>query len=172
MLKDILGKLPDEHFMARFWSKVDVGESDECWEWTAFINYKGYGQFQVKKSVPRIAHRVAYALVVEDHFTNKDLICHTCDNRKCCNPKHLYKGTPLSNMQDMINKGRAKHPPMSGIGSSKISAQDARYIQHMYKQVPTEQLASQFNLCVEHVRRIGRKQSWLNIKDCTIVHEF
>lgn len=33
-------------------------------------------------------------------------ICHTCDNPKCFLLEHLFLGTPLENMQDMINKKR------------------------------------------------------------------
>lgn len=27
-------------------------------------------------------------------------LCHACNNEKCCNPKHLYWGTPKDNMID------------------------------------------------------------------------
>lgn len=33
--------------MERFWSKVRIGEVDECWPWTAFVRPDGYGAFRV-----------------------------------------------------------------------------------------------------------------------------
>lgn len=31
-----------------------------------------------------------------------------CDNPPCCNPRHLYAGTPLDNVVDKVERGRLK----------------------------------------------------------------
>jgi hypothetical protein len=36
------------------------------------------------------------------------LVCHTCDNPPCINPKHLFLGTNKTNRQDAKRKGRLK----------------------------------------------------------------
>src|SRR6185369_1645310 len=36
-------------------------------------------------------------------------VCHTCDNRRCINPLHLFAGPRLVNMIDMRNKGRGNN---------------------------------------------------------------
>ena len=33
--------------------------------------------------------------------------CHRCDERRCCNPDHLYLGSHAENMADMKAKRRA-----------------------------------------------------------------
>ena len=32
-------------------------------------------------------------------------VCHACNNPQCCNPNHLYFGSPKDNIQDEIENG-------------------------------------------------------------------
>lgn len=80
----------------------------ECWEWQGAISAKGYGRLTYNQK--RLsAHRVAYELY-RGEIPNGFLVCHLCDNPRCCNPHHLWLGTAKENTQDAIAKGRLKPP--------------------------------------------------------------
>ena len=60
-------------------------------------------------------------------------VCHSCDNPSCVNPEHLWIGDALSNVDDMIAKGRrVSPPPMRGTDhpKNKISEKTARAIKN------------------------------------------
>lgn len=88
----------------RYWSKVSIKGEDECWDWLASLSSVGYGAFSIK-NIQYSSHRIAW------EFTNGKipegkLVLHKCDNRKCCNPNHLYIGTHSDNICDAITRNR------------------------------------------------------------------
>lgn len=91
----------------RFNSKVDRSAgSDGCWMWTAVRDPKsGYGKFYIGARRFTGAHRASYSIhngpIPEGMF-----VLHRCDTPSCVNPAHLFLGTHLDNMADMIAKGR------------------------------------------------------------------
>ncbi len=85
-----------------FWARVRVGGADECWP---LVNEQGepntgYGYFRGV-----LASRLALFLSSGVDKIDK-YACHTCDNPPCCNPAHLYHGTPQQNMQDAVVRNR------------------------------------------------------------------
>ena len=70
----------------------------ECIEFLGNINNRGYGRLWYKGK-HHLAHRSSYEFY-KGKITDGKFICHTCDNRKCINPDHLYEGSFRENSQD------------------------------------------------------------------------
>lgn len=105
-----------EDYKIRFERSYYPEPNTGCWIWGMSVRTGrrgGYGQIKVGKKMVS-AHRISY--LIHKGEIPKDLqVLHSCDVRSCVNPDHLFLGTQQENMDDMINKGRAKR-----IGREKL----------------------------------------------------
>ena len=80
-----------------------------CWLWQAGRSTEGYGLFTVKLHGHKTrvaAQRIAWELVNNRSFPEKLWGLHHCDMPACCNPWHVYPGTPRHNQLDVIRRHR------------------------------------------------------------------
>lgn len=80
-------------------------KTTSCWLWNGNLDKDGYGRIFVAGRGKVRAHRIAFELY-KHKIPKKLLVCHKCDNPRCVRPAHLWLGTHVDNMQDMISKGR------------------------------------------------------------------
>lgn len=86
-------------------------EGTDCWEWNGALA-QGYGSFYLRGRNTN-ASRAMWLLFCgpPDDFATIPHgydVCHTCDNRRCINPAHLWLGTRRANVADARDKGRLR----------------------------------------------------------------
>ncbi len=116
----------------RFWAKVETNGKDECWQWLGCKTKDGYGRFVMFGRAVR-AHRVAF-VISNGEIVDGLVVCHKCDNPSCCNPSHLFSGTPSDNMKDRDSKGRQACGPEFSAMRKRIAL---RGDEHPFRKNPS-----------------------------------
>ena len=153
----------------RFWDKVDVLGDDDCWEWQATKIHNGYGHFRLDGEL-ELAHRASY-IFTHGEIPNIDgtdfrgtCVLHTCDNRACCNPEHLFIGTHTDNMKDMMEKGRGNKPQGERHGCAKLTEKDVAAIRDLYDYGWYQyEIASLFGVGQTAISDIITKKKWSHV---------
>lgn len=144
----------------RFWRKVQRGGESECWPWTGRTTSYGHGQFWISPDRGQdSAHAFALELATGQRRPDGQHCCHHCDNPICCNPAHLYYGTPRQNSADMVKRHRNRR------GVEKVNAllSEAQVVEMRTRYFAGEtagSLAREFGIRQGHLSNIVRGRMW------------
>ncbi len=163
--------------LERLLSRRRIIDKTGCWQWTgAIFKATGYGQIKVKGQHSTTVHRVMAQLTFGP---SKLYACHTCDNRLCFNPAHLFYGSAQENMLDASRKGRTAagvrngawtHPECrprgEAVGNSVLTPTAVREIRRRYSYgiYGLKRLARDFNTSSVNVLHIVRRDTWRHIE--------
>lgn len=140
---------------------IQKGQPDECWLWTGYKRPKGgYGEVYLGTKPNRervLAHRAVYETF--NGSAADALVCHSCDNPSCVNPKHLFLGTIQDNMDDRNSKQRQARGESNA--SSKLSEEDVKMLRkdgrtHSY-------WANQFGVAESTISEARSGKTWKHV---------
>ena len=150
---DIVCHFP-ENVKKRIFENIKIN-SNGCWEWQKRISFDGYGQIKHKTKV-KSAHRVSFE-VFKGEIPKGFCVCHTCDNKKCVNPDHLWIGSHLDNAKDRDEKGRTNHY------KNRLKKEEVLEIRKMYPEYSLRHLSIKFNRSTCCIAAIVSNKTWKNL---------
>ena len=121
-----------------------------CIIFTGSYRGNGYGAAYYRqngKTVACNAHQFAFVLFGGEIEKGR-YVCHTCDNKRCVNPRHLYSGTPTDNARDMMQRRRR-------VCNQRLNSAQVREIQVMLAEgIVQRVIADRFGIVQQRVSQI------------------
>ena len=130
-----------ERLKKSFYQKVII--KDGCWDWKLSEGPGGYLNIRYKRR-KIMAHRASW-IIHKGEIPNNLWVLHSCDNRRCTNPDHLFLGTPKDNAVDRQQKNRGQ----KGIThhKCKLSEKDVLEIKNLLSSgLSCEKISKKFSV--------------------------
>lgn len=89
------------------------------------------------------------------------IVCHSCGNRLCINPQHMYLGFAKDNALDMVSHGTAGKLKGEDIGNSKLKENDVKKIRQNVSS--NFYLAKKYNVTAATISNVKTNKTWRHI---------
>ncbi len=126
-----------------------------CLDWAGPLSTKGYGMGMKSDGKYVRAHRLSYQLHVGPIPAGAHVL-HRCDNRRCCEPSHLYLGTNEENILDKMERDRS---------GKKLCKEKVACIKRRLACGETRlSLAADFGVNPSNITRIATGERWAHVQ--------
>lgn len=144
-------------FEDSFNAKIHKGDANACWPWTAARDRDGYGLFSFGGKhyrAPRLALTMQGINIPKGNHA-----CHSCGNPSCCNPAHIYSGTPVENNADKRKHGTNKNG--ENIHCAKLTKEQVLAIRADNRSY--SKIANDYGVTTSNVTVIKSRKTWKHI---------
>jgi hypothetical protein len=117
----------------------------------------GYGAFWFGER-NHGAHAVSYIINVGVIPPGRH-VCHTCDNRGCVRPSHLFLGTHRDNSDDKVRKGRQAKG--EAIGGAVLTDDLVREIRNDPR--PNTRIAADMGVDTKTIWLVKNRKTWRHV---------
>ena len=132
--------------------------TDECIVWPSRLGPRTYPSISINGKLHQANGYICEAASGPRPSGMK--ACHSCGNRACINPRHLYWGSDQQNADDAVKHGvKAKGEK---IGSAKLTESDVRRIKADCSK-SSSQVAREFGVSPATISAIRRKKNWKHV---------
>lgn len=129
-------------------------DANGCWIWTRSYRGNGYAQLTLSGRRQVAGNRAAYS-AFHGAIPAGMFVCHSCDVPACCNPEHLFLGTPKDNTQDCVRKGRLR-PGRVGAPKKLVDSDKSRIRELRVAGLLQREIARLFNVSQVRVSQVLR----------------
>lgn len=131
-----------------------------CWIWIRRCNVGGYPMISFENQ-DVFVHRISLEKKMGRKIKPKHKSLHKCDTPCCINPDHLFEGTQIDNMVDMVKKNRSS----KGINqfSCKLTEEKVREIKYGHKGLNHRELSEIYGVSAFTISTIRRGLKWRHI---------
>lgn len=141
------------------------GGPDACWPFLGHRN-PDYGTIRQGgiNGGRKIGAHVAAFLIANDLDEMPDglWVLHSCDNPPCCNPAHLFSGSPSENRVDASVKGRL--PPQHGELNNFAKLTEAHVIQIILEpDANSDEIGARYGVSRGVINQIRRGETWKHV---------
>lgn len=148
-----------------FLARVDKsGGPNACWPWMGACNWAGYGHHNLRQ-LPRRSHRAAWFLA-NGEIPSGVCVLHKCDNPPCCNPDHLFLGTPADNAADRASKARnGPRPTGENNRMSKLTARKVLEARRMASDgITQDKIAASLGVSQATIWSVLSGKTWRHVQ--------
>ncbi|HEY9702294.1 MAG TPA: HNH endonuclease [Allocoleopsis sp.] len=135
---------------------------NNCWITNLLENYNGYPQIRINHKIKN-ASRLSYE-IFKGTIPKHSVIRHSCNNRNCINPEHLFLKQGVNNDNDYI-KETGKNREGSKNYNSRLNEIQVIEIKKLLaqKQLAQTEIARQFGISTQQITNIKSGRCWANI---------